>query len=107
MKLEHPGMLSAVINVAVANSTIVAAVATKKIRVLSCVLVATAAVTARFESTSGGAALTGVMPLAIDGQLILPYNPHGWFETVAGELLNLELGASLAVDGVLNYDLIS
>lgn len=85
------------------DNTLVAAVTDKKIRVLACVLIATTAVTARFESAAGGTALTGQMPLGANGGFTLPYNPHGWFETVAGQLLNLELGGAVAVAGVLVY----
>ena len=35
--------------------------------------------------------------------ITLPYNPLGWFETVAGELLNMELGGAQAVAGCLTY----
>ena len=49
-------------------------------------------------------ALTGLMDLAADGQLVLPLNGFGWFETVAGELLNLELSAATLVAGALVYE---
>lgn len=86
------------------DNTIVAAVASTKIRVTSLFLVASAAVTVRFESAAGGTALTGGMQLAANGVLSLPYNPEGWFETVAGELLNLELSGATSVDGGLTYN---
>lgn len=85
------------------DNTLVAAVAGKRIRVLSLYLVAAGAVTARFESAAGGTALTGQSSLAANGVLSLPYNPTGWFQTVAGELLNLELGGAVSVDGALSY----
>lgn len=87
------------------DNTLVAAVAGKKIRVLAAVLVASGgANTARFETDAAGTALTGQMDIAADGQLVLPLNGFGWFETVAGELLNLELGAATAVAGCLVYE---
>jgi hypothetical protein len=86
------------------DNTLVAAVAGKAIRVLALVLVASGgAISVRLESDAGGAALTGVMDIADNGQLVLPYNPAGWAVTVAGELLNLELSAATAVGGVLLY----
>lgn len=89
---------------AAGDNTLVAAVTGKRIRVLACALVASGgANTIRFESDAGGTALTGQMNLAADGQLVLPYNPAGWFETVAAELLNLELSAATSVDGALSY----
>jgi hypothetical protein len=89
------------------NNTLVAAVAGKKIRVLGFFLVAAGAVTARFESDADGTALSGQMTLAAGDPFVASgYNPLGWFETVAGELLNLELGGAVSVDGALTYVLV-
>lgn len=96
----------AVISQAAVNGTVVAAVSGKRIRVLSFFLVAVTAVTVRFESTSGGDALTGVMSLGATGVLTPGFNPLGHFETVAGELLNMELGGTVQVSGALTYVLI-
>jgi len=87
------------------DNTLVAAVTGKKIRVLAVFLVASGgANTVRFESDAAGTALTGQMDLGADGQLVLPLNGFGWFETVAAELLNLELSAATAVAGALVYE---
>lgn len=95
------------IAVAATDNTLVAAVAAKKIRVVSLFMVASGgANNARFESGTGGTALTGVMNLAANGQLPLPFNPAGWFETAVNTLLNLELSAATAVGGVLGYVLV-
>jgi hypothetical protein len=85
------------------DNTLVAAVADKKIRVLSLFMVAAGAVNARFESGAGGTALTGQMSLAANGGFVLPYNPNGWFETAVNTLLNLELSDAVSVDGSLCY----
>ncbi len=85
------------------DNTIVAAVTGKKIRVVSAFLIAAGAVTVRFESGAGGAALTGQMTIAANGGLVLPFNPNGWFETAESALLNLELGGAVSVDGALTY----
>jgi hypothetical protein len=85
------------------DNTLVAAVSGKKLRVLSCFLLAAAAVNVRFESGASGTARTGQMNLAANGGFVLPHNPAGWFETVAGELLNLELSGAVSVDGCLIY----
>ena len=88
------------------NNTVVAAVSGKKIKVISVLLVAAGAVTARFESGASGTALTGQMSLAADGDwFMLPPAPPGyhWFETAAGALLNLELGGAVYVDGCIVY----
>lgn len=85
------------------DNTLVAAIASTKIRVLSLFLIGAAAVTVRFESGASGVALTGQMNVAANGGFVLPFNPSGWFETVAGSLLNLELSGALSVDGCLTY----
>ena len=87
------------------NNTLVAAVASKKIRVISLVLVATGgANTVKLQSGAGGTDLTGAMALAATtGQLVLQRNDAGWCETAAATLLNLNLSAGTAVGGVLGY----
>jgi hypothetical protein len=99
------GVKSAVIdNATSGDNTLVAAVTGKRIRVLAMIAVMTGtAVTIRFESGAGGTALTGQMQPTAGGGFVLPYNPIGWFETAASELLNMELGGAQSVDGVLRY----
>lgn len=70
-------------------------------------LVASAAVTVRFESGTGGTALTGQMQLSANGGFVLPFNPVGWFKTAANTLLNLELSGAVSVDGVLGYTVVT
>jgi hypothetical protein len=89
------------------DTTIVPAVAGRKIRVVSLVLVASGgANNARLESGTGGTALSGVMNLAANGQLVLQRNISGWTETAVGALLNLELSAVTAVGGMIAYVLV-
>lgn len=107
-KAEDNGVLYpikyAVIDTATSgDTTIVAAVTGKRIRVISVFLIAAGTVTTRFESTAGGTALTGQMNLAVNTGYVLGYNPGGWFQTAAGELLNLELSGAVSVDGSLSY----
>lgn len=86
------------------DNTLVAAVTGKKIRVIALVLVASGgANSVRLESGASGTAITGVMDIIDNGQLVLPYNPAGWCETAAAALLNMELSAATAVAGVLGY----
>jgi len=86
------------------DNTLVAAVTGKKIRVLAGSLTMTGtAVTIRFESAAGGTALTGQMTPTQGSTITVPFCPLGHFETVAGELLNLELGGAQSVDGWLVY----
>ncbi|MBN1315457.1 MAG: hypothetical protein JXA42_08315 [Anaerolineales bacterium] len=88
------------------DNTLVAAVTAKKIKVVSMKLIVSGDVDIRFESGTGGAALTGVMSLAQDGNgFVLPAALPGfhWFETGAGQLLNLELSVAVQVSGCLTY----
>lgn len=85
------------------DNTLVAAVTSKKIRVLSLFLVSAGTVNARFESGAGGTALSGQMNLIANTGFVLPFNPAGWFETASNTLLNLELSGAISVDGSLVY----
>jgi hypothetical protein len=86
------------------DNTIVAAVALKKIRVLAYNFIGNGAVNGRFQSAVAGDYLTGLKYIAAaGGGICAPFNPVGWFETDAGELLNLELSGAVAVGGELVY----
>lgn len=85
------------------NNTIVAAVTSKKIRVLAYNFMSEGTVNAKFQSAAGGTDLTGLSYLIANTGKVAPFNPVGWFETVAGELLNLNLSAAVAVGGELVY----
>ena len=53
---------------------------------------------------SGSTALTGDMKaIATSNQIVMPFNPAGWFETDANEALNLTT-AGTGVYGCLVYD---
>ena len=90
------------------DNQIVAAVAGKKIRVLSMFFIVAGAVNAKFQSDSGGSAsdLTGALPLAANGGASLPFNPHGWIQTDIGKKLNLNLSGAVQVSGSITYALI-
>lgn len=99
-----PIKFAAIAATTLGDNTLKAAVTGKKIRVLSLALVASGGANSiRFESAAGGTALTGVMDIVADGQLVLPHNPTGWFQTIVSELLNLELSAATAVGGFFTY----
>lgn len=85
------------------DNTLIAAVVSKKIRVLSYAMVAAGAVTCRFEDGAGGTAKSGQMALAANGVLSVPFSPVGHFETTANTLLNLELGGAVSVAGHICY----
>lgn len=101
---NNPTVKYAVINTNTSPDTsLVSAVAGKKIVVLSVFMIAAAAVTARFEDGAAGSPLTGQMQLAANGGFTLPYNKHGWFEGTSNKALSLELSSAVFVDGCLSY----
>jgi hypothetical protein len=85
------------------DNTLLAAVASKKIRVISLYLISAGTVNVRFESGAGGTALSGQMNLVANAGFVLPFNPTGWFETASNTLLNLELSGAVSVDGGFTY----
>lgn len=85
------------------DTTVVAAVSGKKIRVIGYSVTSdTANGLLRFESDTGGTALTGVMTFGDNFSLSVNCAPFGCFETVAGELLNAE-AATASFTGHLTY----
>jgi hypothetical protein len=86
------------------NNTIVAAVASKKIRVLAYNFMGNGAVNAKWQSGASGTDLTGLKYIAAaGGGICAPYNKDGWFETGSNTLLNLNLSGAVAVGGELTY----
>lgn len=85
------------------DNELVAAVTGKKIRVVSMFYLASGTVTATFQSAAGGTAITGGLQHTAQTGAVLPLNEDGWFETIAGEALNLNLSAAISVDGALSY----
>lgn len=85
------------------DNTIVSAVTGKIIRVYEVVLISSGTTTVRFESGTGGTALTGQMNLSANVGFSSGWCPTGHFETAEGVLLNLELSAAVSVDGWIVY----
>lgn len=85
------------------NNTLVSAVALKKLRVLALTLSFSGSVNGKLQTAAGGTDLTGLFYGAVNVVVTLPFNPLGWCETVAGELLNLNLSGATAVGGCLTY----
>ncbi len=77
------------------NTQVVAAQgAGVRIRVLAVFSVANAAVSVKFQS--GTTDITALFSLAANGGFVLPYNPHGWFQTAANAALNVNLSAAVS-----------
>lgn len=85
----------------------VAGVATKKLRVVSIAVVAAAAVNIYFTTAVGGTVIfggsTNKINFAATGGFVLGFNPVGWFETVAGQALVVNLSGAVALSGGLAY----
>lgn len=91
----------AVINLS-ASADLLALVASKRIRIVSMLVMAAADVTLTLRS-GGSTAISGVLPLLAKSGFVLPYNPVGWFQTASGEKLDAVLGGSVDVDGFFTY----
>lgn len=85
------------------DNTIVAAVPTKRIAVLQCVLSSNGTVNVKFQSGAGGTDLSGPIYLIAGGDFEFSSSKMAWFMTVPGELLNLSLSGGVGVGGVLSY----
>lgn len=84
------------------DNTIVAAVASRRIRVLSWALtVQTTGGWIWKSSTTSN--LTGLMAATVAFGFSVEFNPFGHFQTVAGELLNLNTSGAIGAAGHLTY----
>lgn len=91
-----------------ANQLIAPQGATNRIRVLSAHVMAPAPVMVRWLSTGSAGTITnisGLMPISVTEGFILPYNPHGWFQTRVNEGLNVSLTAGVSCGIVLTWAL--
>lgn len=86
------------------STTVVAAVTSKKIRVLRWDLVVASAINIKWQSHVTPTDLTGLYCFPANGGISAPFCPLGHFETVAGEALDINLSSgSIAVGGSLVY----
>lgn len=84
------------------QTTIVAAVAGKKIRTKQYTYIVGGAVDVKFQSASTD--LTGAQEHSAKGEGAAPEHEDGLFETVAGEALNINLSGAVNVSGSLQYE---
>lgn len=86
-------------------NTVISGQAGKRIRVLSYVIVASAAVNAKFQSSNLGATVdkSGLMDFAANGGISAPYCEVGHLETNIGDSLGLNLSGATAVGGHITY----
>lgn len=92
----------AVINASASgDNTIVAAVASKVVRVISYVLIANGTVNVKWKQ--GATDISGLMPLVVNVGAVCPEASRGWMETAVNAALILNLSAAVAVTGHLSY----
>jgi len=84
-------------------TNLLALVSSKKLRVLSLALVANGTVNVKFQSHVTPTDITGLFYLVANTGFVLPYNPLGWFQSISGEALDINLSASIAVGGTFTY----
>ena len=85
-----------------ATGTIVAAVVGKKIRVLALAVTGEVDAAVTFNLESATTDISGVMSMVAGTPLVLPYNPAGWCDTVAGEKLDATI-ATGKLYGTITY----
>lgn len=91
------------------DTAVVAAAAGFKVRVLSVVLSGPTATAVTFNSKPAGAgtAISATFICPANGNLVLPYDPHGWFkDTNVGEGLSVTTGSGGTVNIQIGYCLI-
>lgn len=86
-----------------ATGTIVAAVPGKSIRVLSMDMVASAALTVKWQSHATPTDISGPQAYAANGGIVRPLNQLGWFQTLQGEALDINIAGAGTVGGNLTY----
>lgn len=86
-----------------ATGTVVTGVIGRSIRVMSAFLTASGAVNIKWQSHTLSTDLTGFAYVAQTGGYVLPFNDAGWFQTLIGESLDLNMSAPVPIGGVINY----
>ena len=98
----------ATISTSSSGSTIISGASTgKKIRVISYVIVANAAVNVKFQSSTGSTDVTGLFYLSANGGISGAYAPTGHFQTTTNsDNLIISLSSAVAVGGHITYVLV-
>jgi hypothetical protein len=100
--LDNQPVKTAFVNASsLGSNEIVAAVSGKVIRVLAASAVTTLANSVSFLTAA--VAISAASPLAANGGFVLPHNPYGWFNTVAGEALNVNLSVATSTAVNITY----
>lgn len=86
---------------ALGATAVIAAAPGMSIRVIDAAIVTTLANSVKFQSASTD--ISALFPLGANGGIVLPFNEHGWFQTAAGEALNVNLSVATATGIQINY----
>jgi hypothetical protein len=105
-RIEIPGgVLFTPIEVS-ATGTLVFGVVGRRILVLSCWFVASATVNVKCQTSSGPTDISGPAYCVTNGGVVLPFNAGGWFSTLVGDSLILNLSSGVPIGGSLSYALV-
>lgn len=87
------------------TNNLIAAVTSKKLRILAYNFIANGSVNVKFQSDAGGTPVnkTGLKYCIANMGIVAPFNPLGWFETGAGKTLDIDLSANVAIGGEALY----
>lgn len=88
------------------DNVLVAGVVGKRIRVISCFVIAGGAVFAYFvdgADTDLAGSASNTIKIAESSGFVLPFNQGGWFQTGIGESLDINLSGAVSVAGSLSY----
>lgn len=96
---------AAVITATAADGTnqLVAAVASKVIKPIFCIISSDNAVNVRFLSGSAGTAISGWFYLPVRGGFVIPGRLHAAMKTASGMGLFMQLSAGVNVGGLIEY----
>ena len=92
----------AVINTT-SSGTVIVGVPGLMIRVLAMDLVSSAAVTIEWQTQTGSAIISGPQAFAQNGGIVRPFNQAGWFQTLLGDALLINLSVGATVGGNITF----
>jgi hypothetical protein len=89
-----------------ASGTLVVGVAGRKIVVLSFYFVCSSAVNVKFQTSTGSIDISGPAYCIANGGVVNAFNAGGWFQTLVGDSLLINLSSGVAIGGSLSYILV-
>ncbi len=88
------------------SGTLVFGVAGRKIVVLSFYFVCSAATNVKFQTSTGSIDISGPAYCIANGGCVNGFNAGGWFQTLVGDSLLINLSAGVPIGGSLSYILV-